>query len=64
MFGIADDIFDVGIGSNGADHDKTVCKVLQICRKENLKLNEDKHHFRCTLVPYFGEIVSRQGLKL
>ena len=36
--------------------------VSQICRKENLKLNKDKCHFRCTSVPFFGENISRQGM--
>ena len=28
-----------------------------------LKLNKDKCHFRCTSVPFFGEIISRHGVK-
>ena len=37
VVGIADNIFTVGPNEIGADHNKTVCKILQICRKEILK---------------------------
>ena len=30
---------------------------------ENLKLNKEKCHFRCTSIPFFGEVVSRQGIQ-
>ena len=65
MFGIADNILVVCYDSNWTDHDKMLCRVLQIC-KENLtklKLNKDKCHFRCTSVPFFGEITSRQCMR-
>ena len=48
---IADDILVVGYKANGKDHNKTLWRVLQICRQVNLKLNKDKCHFRCTSVP-------------
>ena len=38
--------------------------VMQICHKENLKLNKNKCHFKCTTVPVFGEIISRYGFCL
>ena len=60
---IADDILIVGHDGNSADHDKTLCRVLQICRKENLKLNKSKCNFRSTTIPVFGEIISRHGLR-
>ena len=28
-----------------------------------MKLNKDKWHFRCTLVPFFGEIILWHGVK-
>ena len=28
-----------------------------------LKLNKDKCHFRCTSVPFFGEIILQHGVK-
>ena len=33
VFGIADDILVVKNDSNGAANDKTLCRILKICRK-------------------------------
>ena len=63
VFGIADDILVIGYDKDGTGHDKTVYKVLRQCQDVNLKLNEDKCHFRCTSIPFFGEIVSRDGMQ-
>ena len=63
LFGIADDILVAGNNDDGRDHDETVCKVLQRCSKVNLKLNKDKCHFRCTSIPFFGEVISRNGVQ-
>ena len=54
MFGIADDILVVGYDSNEADHDKSLCRVLQISRRKNFKLNKGKCHFRWTSDPFLG----------
>ena len=61
VFGIADDILAIGYEGNGKDHDETGHKVLQRCRELNLKLNEDKCHFRCMSIPFFREVISRNG---
>ena len=63
VFGIADDILVKGYDKDGTDHDKAVYKVLSWCQDVNLKLNKEKHHFRCTSVPFFGEVVSRDGMQ-
>ena len=63
VLGFADDILVVGYNSNEADHDKTLCRALQICRKEKLKFNKDKCNFRCTSLPLFDEIISRHGVR-
>ena len=60
IFGIAGDILVLGYMAHGKDHDKTVQRV---CRQVNLKLNKDKCHFRCTSVPFFGEIILQHGVK-
>ena len=62
MTGIADDILIVGYDSNGADHDITLQGTTNI-RKEGLKLNIGKCYFRCTTGPFFGEIISWQGMR-
>ena len=63
VFGIADDILVVGYDDGGRDYDETVCKVLQRCCKVNLKLNKGKCHFRCISIPFFGEVISSNGVQ-
>ena len=63
VFGIADDILIIGYDKDGTDHDRAVYRVLRHCRDVNLKLNKDKCHFRCTSIPFFSEVVSRDGLQ-
>ena len=63
MIGIADDILVAVYEANCKDHDETVRRMLQRCRQVNLKLNKDKCHYRCTSVPFFGEIISWNGVK-
>ena len=63
VFGIADDILVMGYDKDGTDHDEAVYNVLRQCQDVNLKLNKDKCHFRCTLIPFFGEVVSREGIQ-
>ena len=63
VFGIVDDILVAGYEADGKDHDKTVWRVFQRCGQVNVKLNKDKCHFRCTSVPFFGEMISQNGVK-
>ena len=57
-FGILDDTLVIGYDDDGTYHDATVHKVLQRCKEVNLKLNKEKCHFRCTSIPFFGEVIS------
>ena len=63
VFGIADDILVIGYNKDGADHDEAVYKQLKQCQDVNLKVNKEKCHFRCMSIPFFGEVVSRQGVQ-
>ena len=63
VFGIADDILVIRYDKDGADHDKAVYKVLKWCQDVNLKLNKEKYHFRCTSIPFFREVISRQSVQ-
>ena len=63
VFGIADDILVIGYDKDGTDHDKTIYKVLKCCQDVNLKLNKEKFHFRCMAIPFFGEVVSGDGVQ-
>ena len=53
----------IGYDKDGTDHEEAVYKVLRQCQDVNLKLNKEKCHFRCTSIPFFGEIVSRDGMQ-
>ena len=63
VFSIADEILVVGYEADCKDHNKTLWRVLQICRQVNLKLNKDKCPFKCTSVQFFEEIISWHGVK-
>ena len=63
IFGIADDILVIGYDKDGADHDEAIYYVLRQCQDVNLKLNKEKCHFRCTSIPFFDEVVSREGVQ-
>ena len=63
IFGIADNILVIGYDKDGADHDEAVYSVLRQCQEVNLKLNKDKCHFRCTSIPFFGKVVSREAIQ-
>ena len=63
VFGIADDILVIGYDEDGKDHDVAVYNVLRQCKEVNLKLNKDKCHFRCTSIPFFGKVVSGEGIQ-
>ena len=63
VFGIADNILVLGYDKDRADHDGAVYRILRYCQDVNLKLNKDKCHFRCTLIPFFSEVVSRDAMQ-
>ena len=56
-FGIAEDILVVGKYKEDTNPDNTVRRVLKRSRKENLKFNIDKCHYRFTGILFFEEIV-------
>ena len=63
MFGIMDDILVVSYDDDGRDNTGTVHKVLQRCSKVNLTRNKDNCHFRCASVPFFREVISKNGVQ-
>ena len=64
VFGIADNILVIGYDNDRTDHNEAVYRVLRQCQDVNFKLNKEKCHFRCTSIPFFGEVVSRVGVQL
>ena len=64
-FGTADDILVAGYDTDGKHHDDMVQRVLERFREVNLKkLNKEKCHFRCTSIPFFGKVISQNGVQL
>ena len=63
VFGIANYNVVVECEDDDRDHGKMVQSVLQRCREVSLKLNKDKCHFRCTSVPFFRDVISRNGVQ-
>ena len=63
VFGITDDMLVIGYDDDGTDRDAMVHKVLQRCEEVNLKLNKEKCYFRCTSIPFFGEVILRRGVQ-
>ena len=59
---IADDILIAGFDKHGRDHNTIMEEILWICKQSNLKLNKGKYLYRCTSIPFFGEIISWQGV--
>ena len=51
-------------GPDEATHDKHLIQVLNQRRKVGLKLNAEKCIFKADSIPFFGHIISRDGIKL
>ncbi|KAK3746668.1 hypothetical protein QZH41_010504, partial [Actinostola sp. cb2023] len=60
--GIADDI--VVYGNDLSEHDTNLKAVMERARETGLKFNPDKCRIGCTELPFFGHIISAEGLKL
>ena len=58
---IADDI--IIHGESDSQHDKYLLQVLNKCHEIGLKLNPDKCIFGESSVPFYGNVISDQGLK-
>ena len=63
VFGIANNILVIGYDKDRTGNNEAVCSILKWCQDVNLKLNKDKCHFRCMSIPFFGEVMSREGVK-
>ena len=63
VFGITDGMLVIGYNDDGTDHDAMMHKVLQRCEEVIFKLNKEKCHFRCTSIPFFGEVILKKGLQ-
>lgn len=67
VYKIADDILITGQGDNdesaNEDHDINMKSLLQRCRKNNIKLNANKFHFKCEEISFIGHRLTKDGLK-
>ena len=50
-------------GPDEATHNKHLIQVLNQCRKAGLKLNAEKCILKATSIPFFGHVISREGIK-
>ena len=62
VFDFSDDILISGFIDQGKGHNAQLLKVLRVCRHTDLKCNKDKYLFRYANIPFFGEIMSLQGI--
>ena len=61
VFSIIADISIVGCDVYNKDQDKTLRHMMQICCQENIKLNKDKCHFRCTKDNFGRSILKKRS---
>ena len=62
VFDIDDDILLVGYDADDRDHARMLKQVIQICYKENCKLNKDRYHLRYMRVPFSNKSISRHSV--
>lgn len=64
---VADDILVYGCGDSREEaekqHDDNLVKLLEACRKQNLKLNKEKVRYKSQEIKFIGHIVSDKGIK-
>ncbi|MES9883587.1 MAG: RNase H-like domain-containing protein [Sedimenticola sp.] len=61
VLAIVDDI--LVYGKNKEEHDRNLRNVMTRARESGIKLNADKCKIGMTEVPYFGHVISSEGLK-
>ena len=61
VINIADDI--LVYGSTVEEHDRNLTALLDRALEVNLTLNPRKFRFKCTSVPFFGNILTDKGIK-
>ena len=50
-------------GKDEATHDMNLIQVVNQCRKVGLKINADKCFFKSKSIPFFGHVISDQGVR-
>ncbi len=60
--GIADDMVIIGYKDDGSDHNAAIKRCLRIAQTNGLQFNPAKCIFRCTQLPFFGQLNNCDGL--
>ncbi|XP_070537048.1 uncharacterized protein [Ptychodera flava] len=67
VYKIADDILILGQGDTieeaNRDQDRNMIGLLERCRQKNIRLNKDKLELRLTEMPFYGHLLTDEGLK-
>ena len=63
IFDIDNDIAIVGFDADNRNHNRSKKEVMQICHKENFKLNKNKCYFKCTKIPFSEEVMSTEEIQ-
>ncbi|KAK2710841.1 hypothetical protein QYM36_012133 [Artemia franciscana] len=58
---VIDDI--AGMGDTDEEHDRKLAEILLRAKEKGVKLNGDKCIFDATSIPYFGHILTEEGVK-
>ncbi|KAK2721931.1 hypothetical protein QYM36_002485 [Artemia franciscana] len=58
---IIDDI--AGMGATDEEHDRKLAEVLLRAKEKGVKFNRDKCKFDATSIPYFGHILTEEGME-
>ena len=60
--GIADDVVIFGHQEDGSDHDANLRRVMERARQAGVKLNPEKARVKQRQIPFYGNILSADGL--
>ena len=61
VINIADDL--LVYGTDDDEHDRNLLALLEKCHEVGLTLNLNKLKFKCKTVPFFGNVVTNEGIK-
>ena len=52
-----------GMGATNKEHDRKLAEVFLRAKEKGLKFNTDKRIFDTASIPYFGHILTEEGIK-
>lgn len=63
VLSICDDIVVYGFEEDGSDHDKALRQLMFRARERNCRFNSEKFVVKTSEIPFYGHIISRDGVK-